>query len=158
MLDFQENIVTLYLRPQNSQKSRPPKAADFFGSFFVFCTIISWEPKIKNAHIEYISWNIFFFEVQLCIQKSIFNEFCGILGIWQIGCRVASSCWAALQQLGHAAQQNCYNRHLSKCFSTSICKQTASVLRHFLEALLACLKINPSGSVLCTVRKVDVDG
>ena len=31
-----------------------------------------------------------FFEVQLCIQKSIFNEFCGILGIWQIGCRVAS--------------------------------------------------------------------
>ena len=31
-----------------------------------------------------------FFEVQLCIQKSIFNKFCGILGIWQIGCRVAS--------------------------------------------------------------------
>ena len=50
----------LYLRPQNSTRSRPPKAADFFGSFFVFCTIISWESKIKYTHIEYISWNIFF--------------------------------------------------------------------------------------------------
>ena len=27
------------------------------------------------------------FEVQLCIQKSILHEFCGIPGIWQIGCR-----------------------------------------------------------------------
>ena len=28
----------LYLRPQNSRRSRPPKAADFFGRYFVFCT------------------------------------------------------------------------------------------------------------------------
>ena len=34
------------------------------------------------------------FEVQLCIQKWILHEFCGIPGIWQIGCRATSSCLA----------------------------------------------------------------
>ena len=50
----------LYLRPQNSTRSRPPKAADFFGCFFVFCTVISWKSKI-NLHILSISNGTYFF-------------------------------------------------------------------------------------------------
>ena len=38
----------LYLRPQNRTRSRPPKAADFFGCFFVFCTDVSWTSKIND--------------------------------------------------------------------------------------------------------------
>ena len=51
---FWKSRKWLYLRPQQSTRSRPPKAADFFGCFVVFCTIISWTPKIKKIDIEYI--------------------------------------------------------------------------------------------------------
>ena len=87
ILDPQEMIV--FKTPKQHKKSAT-EGGRLLRQFFVFCIIISWESKIKYTHIEYISWNIFLFEVQLCIQKSIFNEFSGILGIWQIGCRVAS--------------------------------------------------------------------
>ena len=44
----------LYLRPQINRRSRPPKAADFFGRFFVFCTDVSWASKIKNIDRHHI--------------------------------------------------------------------------------------------------------
>ena len=50
----------LYLRPQNSTRSRPPSADDFLCCFGVLNTVISWKSKIKSTHIEYISWDIFF--------------------------------------------------------------------------------------------------
>ena len=44
----------LYLRPQKSTRSPPPKAADFFGCFFVFCKVNSCKSRIRSTHIEYI--------------------------------------------------------------------------------------------------------
>ena len=81
ILDSQEMIV-------QKTKKLPKKSADFLCCFGVLNTIISWESKIKYTHIDLLEH--IFSEVQLCIQKSIFNGFCGILRIWQIGCRVAS--------------------------------------------------------------------
>ena len=43
----------LSLRPPNSTRSRAPKAAEFFGCYFVFCTIISWKPRIWYTHNQY---------------------------------------------------------------------------------------------------------
>ena len=44
----------LYKRRKNGRRSRPPSAADFLCRFGVLNTIISWESKMKYAHIEYI--------------------------------------------------------------------------------------------------------
>ena len=44
-----------YLILQNSTRSRPPKAADFFGSlFFVFSRDVSWTSKIKDIDKPHI--------------------------------------------------------------------------------------------------------
>ena len=86
ILDSQEMIV-------QKTKKLPKKSAAFGGRLLVLFWGLKYNHFLgvqnKYTHIEYISWNIFLFEVQLCIQKSSFNEFCGILIIWQIGCRVA---------------------------------------------------------------------
>ena len=73
---FWKSRKWLFLRPQNSTRSRPPKAADFFGSFFSsFAQSIPGSPK-ENIHILSISNGTYFFQVQLCINISIFNAFC----------------------------------------------------------------------------------
>ena len=73
---------------------RPKKSAAFGGRLLVLCWALKYNHFLGVQNKIYPYWvyllEHIFFEVQLCIQKSIFNEFCGILGIWQIGCRVAS--------------------------------------------------------------------
>ena len=66
----------LYLIPQNSTRSRPPKAADFFGCFFrlLYRQLLEVQNKIYTYWV-YLMEHICF-EVQLCIEISIFNEFC----------------------------------------------------------------------------------
>ena len=41
----QHSPPILHSRPRKSRRSRPPKAADFFSCYFVFCTDVSWESK-----------------------------------------------------------------------------------------------------------------
>jgi hypothetical protein len=44
----------LYKRRKRSRRSQPPSAADFLCCVEVLNTVISWESKMKYAHIEYI--------------------------------------------------------------------------------------------------------
>ena len=64
----------LYLRPQNSTRSRPPKAADFFGCFF--CLLYNHFLGVQNKIYTYWVYLMehICFEVQLCIKISIFKE------------------------------------------------------------------------------------
>ena len=64
----------LYLRPQNSTRSRPPKAADFIGCYF--CLLYNhslYSQNKKSRYWVYLMEHICF-EVQLCIIISIFKE------------------------------------------------------------------------------------
>ena len=51
---FWKSRKWLYLRPQNSTRSRPPKAVDFFRCFFCLLYSQFLKSKIKSTNIEYI--------------------------------------------------------------------------------------------------------
>ena len=82
----------LYLRPQNHRRSRPPKAADFVGRFFVFCTDVSWASKIKNIDKHHIQWNIFILRPN-CVIKYRFSRKKHIFGNLSLRLRPRSARW-----------------------------------------------------------------
>ena len=71
---FWKSRKWLYLRPQNRTRSRPPKAADFFGCFFrlLYNHFLDFQNNTYRYWV-YLMEHIFF-EAQLCIKISIFKE------------------------------------------------------------------------------------
>ena len=74
-LDFSFKVaISPYCRPQNSRRSRPPKAADFFGCYFVVCTDVSWASKIKTCRLASYLMEHVYFEAQLCSDITTLKE------------------------------------------------------------------------------------
>ena len=75
-------------------KKQPKKSAAFGGRLLVLFWGLKYSHFLGVQNKIYTYWVYLMehicFEVQLCIQKSILHEFCGIPGIWQIRCRAVS--------------------------------------------------------------------
>ena len=64
----------LYLRPQNRRRSPPPKAADFFGCYFVFCTDVFLQVHNETCRSASYLMEHIYFEAQLCSQIATLKE------------------------------------------------------------------------------------
>ena len=66
----------LYLRPQHSTRSPPPKAADFFGCFFrlLYRCFLDFQDKRYTCRLASYLMEHIFFEAQLYSEILIFKE------------------------------------------------------------------------------------
>ena len=64
----------LYKRWNNSQRSRPSSAADFFACFGVLNADASWASKYNHGRLAAYLMEHIYFEAQLCINLSNFKE------------------------------------------------------------------------------------
>ena len=113
----------LYLRPQNDRRSPPPKAADFVGRFFVFCTDVSWASKTKNIDKHHIWCNIFILKPN-CVIKYRFSRKNRIFDNLSLHLRPRSALTALAWRMGEHSSRFC-----GRSWEGALCQEGRMYLR-----------------------------